>query len=392
MSYGLAIDCGTSGISLALTRKDSRVPLCTAAFENPCRRFGLDVITRAANAQKNGAIARQIPDETWKEIAAHAARLCESVGAVLSEIGDLSFCANPTLTYLTLKKSTAGLTCYPYPLSERFGDVLDFPLSDYGFSPEARLYVAPLISAFLGSDVLLGFLDNEPESLPYFYADLGTNGEMLLKTNEALYGVSCAAGPAFEGGGVRCGMTAREGAIDHATYENGAFRYTTIGGNEARGICAGGLIEVLLAAYRNGLVTQNGEVKNSPLFVTDKITLTTEEVRALLLAKAAFSAGAELLFSEAGLDCDSLSHFTLSGAFGEHLDRAKAAEFGLFDADLLAHAAPKADAALLGACRALWDKDFRDRALTESRAVRVLDAAADSRFTEAFCRRISFSN
>src|SRR4030067_829286 len=47
----------------------------------------------------------------------------------------------------------------------------------------------------------------------FLFLDLGTNGEVVLKAGEELIATSTAAGPAFEGMNISCGMPALAGAV-----------------------------------------------------------------------------------------------------------------------------------------------------------------------------------
>ena len=47
--------------------------------------------------------------------------------------------------------------------------------------------------------------------------DIGTNGEVVLGSRERLWACSAPAGPALEGGQLRCGMRGAAGAIDRVT-------------------------------------------------------------------------------------------------------------------------------------------------------------------------------
>lgn len=59
--------------------------------------------------------------------------------------------------------------------------------------------------------------------------DIGTNGEMVLGNKTRLACCSTAAGPAFEGAKIECGMRGGAGAVDHVVYKDGKWEYTTIG-------------------------------------------------------------------------------------------------------------------------------------------------------------------
>ena len=388
MSYGLAVDCGTTHISLLLAEKDAQNAPLFLTLENPCRRFGADVITRADAQAKNPTAKKTLQDEVLRAVRDGANTLAARAGISPNTISRIAFCANPIITHTTLGYDAKELTAFPYPLSETFGKEIPNPLAPYGFSKEATFYVAPLVSAFIGGDVLAGFCDSEKDA-PHLYADFGTNGEMILKSEGAVYAASVAAGPALEGGSIRCGMRATPGAIDHVTYANGAFSYTTIANEAPRGLCASGLIEFILSGYEAGLIAKNGLVKDRVLTLTDEISVTTEEVRAVLLAKAAFSAGIRSLLKQAGISDFSTVHLTVAGAFGNGMELSAAARIGLFEPAFLPRAEAKEFAALKGISRALFNKEFPQTLLSAKKTIQVLDLAADAVFQEDYIQSIT---
>ena len=60
--------------------------------------------------------------------------------------------------------------------------------------------------------------------------DLGTNGEMVIGNKDRRIATSTAAGPAFEGGNISCGIGSVKGAICSVTLEDGGMHWQTIGG------------------------------------------------------------------------------------------------------------------------------------------------------------------
>src|ERR1035441_4536453 len=72
---------------------------------------------------------------------------------------------------------------------------------------------------------------------------------------------ACSAGPAFEGGGIRCGMRADRGAVDGASInaETGAVQLSVIGGGRVRGVCGSGLIALADALFRSGWIDRGGQ-------------------------------------------------------------------------------------------------------------------------------------
>ncbi len=388
MSYGLSIDCGTTHISLSLVKKGALQTPFSLTLENPCRRFGADVITRADAQTKNPLARTALKEDVLRTVREGALILCDAAETTLETIKRIAFCANPIITHLTLGMDAEQLTRFPYSLSETFGKEIQNPLIPYGFSAEATFYVAPLASAFVGGDVLAGFCDCDTPA-PHLFVDLGTNGEMILRHENTLFAASVAAGPALEGGLVKCGTRAKDGAIDHVEYRDGKFSFTTIRSAEPCGICATGLFELLLVSREAGLISENGLVKNEKITLAPNVSITTEEVRAVLLAKAAFSAGIRALLRKAAGAESSAVRLTLAGAFGNGMDLSVASRLGLFDTDLLPRAETKDHAALSGITQALFDEAFRKTLFDTGRCIQILDLATDAEFQEDYIRSIS---
>lgn len=95
------------------------------------------------------------------------------------------------------------------------------------------MQLLPGIAAYIGADITAGvfatgmIFDTEPSLL----VDIGTNGEIVLQSGGRLTACATAAGPAFEGCGLRSGTRAREGAISDLAFQADPFTVTatTIG-------------------------------------------------------------------------------------------------------------------------------------------------------------------
>ena len=80
----------------------------------------------------------------------------------------------------------------------------------------AYVYLAPNVASYVGGDITAGVLSagiwaSEENVL---FIDLGTNGEIVFGNQDFMMSCACSAGPAFEGGGISCGMRASCGAIE----------------------------------------------------------------------------------------------------------------------------------------------------------------------------------
>ena len=72
------------------------------------------------------------------------------------------------------------------------------------------------LAGFVGSDLVAVLLSNlfDDDGRTRLAVDIGTNGEMALMHKGSCSVCSAAAGPAFEGAGISCGMRGSPGAID----------------------------------------------------------------------------------------------------------------------------------------------------------------------------------
>ena len=66
------------------------------------------------------------------------------------------------------------------------------------------LTISPCVAGYIGGDITAGLLASEicQKDGNYLYLDIGTNGEIVLKTDSGILSCSVASGPAFEGGNI----------------------------------------------------------------------------------------------------------------------------------------------------------------------------------------------
>ena len=110
-------------------------------------------------------------------------------------------------------------------------------------------------TAILGS----GICNTEQTAM---MTDVGTNGEIVLFSKGRLVCCATAAGPAFEGAGLSCGMRGVNGAIDHVKWEDGAWKVHVIGSKEAQGICGSGVIDGVAALLERDVYKRQSETRS----------------------------------------------------------------------------------------------------------------------------------
>jgi uncharacterized 2Fe-2S/4Fe-4S cluster protein (DUF4445 family) len=180
--------------------------------------------------------------------------------------------------------------------------------------------------------------------------DIGTNGEIAMGNNEWLVCCSASAGPAFEGGGTRCGMRATRGAIENVEITKGQLYYQTIGNASPRGICGSGLIDCIYEMVKNGIIGADGkfhrDLNDARLTIQDDvpqytiapsnetedgqaIVISESDIGNLIKSKGAIFAAIKSLIDYIGLDPDQMDTLYVAGGFGSYLNIAKAVAIGL---------------------------------------------------------------
>jgi uncharacterized 2Fe-2S/4Fe-4S cluster protein (DUF4445 family) len=209
------------------------------------------------------------------------------------------------------------------------------------------VHTMPGAGGWVGGDIVAGVVRaglpraSEPLSL---YVDLGTNGEIVLGGPDFALACACSAGPAFEGGGIRCGMRADRGAIDGARVDpvDETLDVSVIGGGRAEGVCGSGLIALVQGLFTAGWIDRGGRftehlpgryrVHGQPgaaiaLEPRGQIALWERDILSLIRAKAAIFAGIRSLASV--LSSGRLERVIVSGNFGRYLNLAAATGIGL---------------------------------------------------------------
>ena len=79
----------------------------------------------------------------------------------------------------------------------------------------------PALGAYVGGDIVAGMLATgmDRDKRIRLFIDVGTNCEIVLGDGDTIVSTAAPAGPAFEGGAIRCGMRAADGAIEGVKIE-----------------------------------------------------------------------------------------------------------------------------------------------------------------------------
>ncbi len=346
--FGLAIDLGTTTVAMELIDLQTGEGVRTCSFENPQRFGGSDVMHRISydGAGGKGELQRSVTAAINREIM----EFCSALEFSRHEIYEIVVAANTTMrdSLFKLDVQTIGqkpyksLVEHEFTAGKRRGTALMERARKLGFlaNPRASVYGLPLVSCHVGGDLAAGLaaLDiSAAGAETIMLVDMGTNTEVFLRHRGRMMVASCPAGPAFEGGLVKYGMPAYDGAIEKLRMDAGGvgIRYETIGDCEPIGICGSGLIDLLAELRRHDMLTAKG------VFTADKrqfehmllpaygITFSKEDASNLGQAKAANYCGQLIVMRTLGIDPEDIDKLYLAGGFAHHVDIASAAEIGL---------------------------------------------------------------
>jgi uncharacterized 2Fe-2S/4Fe-4S cluster protein (DUF4445 family) len=233
--------------------------------------------------------------------------------------------------------------------------------------------------------------------------DIGTNTEVSLVHEGKITAVSCASGPAFEGGHIKDGMRASTGAIERLRITGGNIQYQTIDQAQPIGICGSGILDALSQLYLTGIIDEGGRMMdNHPrvrtsnglrefLLVSEEerggqpaITITQHDVRELQLAKAAIRTGIQVLLEANGCSENEIKHVLIAGAFGTYIDVASAVAIGMLPSLPLNRFRQVGNAAGMGAKLALISLSKRAEAQTIASRVKYIELGNARNFEQTF--------
>lgn len=389
--HGVAVDIGTTTLCAQLFAGPEMV--AEVSRKNPQTAFGADVISRIDASLKGrgeelaAAIGGALREMTHE--------LCEQHSIVQSQVEVLVITGNTTMLYLLTGRSPASLSAAPFQADHSFGEFLPayaFP-GRLGLSPEAKIYLPRCISAFVGADITTAILASgmTAQEETTLLVDIGTNGEMGLWHGGQLFVCSTAAGPAFEGVGLACGTYGLPGAIDRVWVEGEEIHFSTIGGQEALGLCGSGVVAAVAALLATEQIEESGYMEAEQYAFSDDVFISAEDVRKVQLAKAAIRAGMETLLAEASLSWDEVSRLYLAGGFGSFLNLESAAAIGLLPPSVIPRTQVLDNAALGGATMILRNQAFMEETTKLAQSAHSLSLDTSPVFMESYVEQMMFA-
>lgn len=410
---GAVFDLGTTTVAGGLVDlEDGKILAVRSAF-NAQRIYGADVLARLGHALGGPEGSRALMERIRGQVRAMLLALLGDAGAAPANVADLVLVGNTAMEHLFFGLDVSGLAALPFVPVHQAGLSVPAAALDLPAHPGARVYFAPNLAGFVGADTVAGIVATNLPELPgpTLLVDLGTNGEMVLAREGRLWACSTAAGPAFEGAEISCGMGGLSGAIERVGLAEGDLSLETIGGAPPRGICGSGLIDAVAVLCEAGAVDVTGRLQaegvSAPLAARIRpgtrgaevllarhggreVVLTQGDIRQVQLAKGAIAAGARLLCKHAGIEPGGLERVFLAGAFGRYVDADKAARIGLLPGIPPERVRAVGNAAGEGARLMLTNAACRAEAEGLTGRVEVLELAADPEFQTVFAEEMLF--
>lgn len=405
---GLAIDLGSTTVAAFLTMLDNGEVCTAAASLNQQSVYGADVISRMAVARKSAADARRLQRLALASINQAVDALHLSV-SVRQRIERVTIVCNPAMHHLLLGLPLDSLSVMPFQPYTR-EPVLDATsLLDGIFPASTRVSLPPLIGGFVGSDALacLAYFNFDRIDAPVAVIDLGTNGEVLVTNGKTILAASTAAGPAFEGVNISCGMRAVDGAVTRASLVGSSLALETIGGEAPLGLTGSGLLSAVHQFRLAGVIEASGRIspelsrwvhaRESPhkgreiwLSEDGHLSLTQWDVRELQKAKGAIRAALDILLQRLKISPSNLQRLILTGSFGGQVDIESALALGMIPPVRESVITCVPNGAGLGAASFLSDKGFL-RAISLAVRAQQIDLDRDAEFSHHFAAALGLS-
>jgi uncharacterized 2Fe-2S/4Fe-4S cluster protein (DUF4445 family) len=404
-SFGVAVDLGTTKVAAYLIDLHDGRTLAAKGIMNPQISFGEDIITRMTQVIQSPDKGVKIQKLIVEGINDLINSLCAEVEAKPEQIVEAVVVGNTAMHHLFLGLPVRQLALSPFvPAVSR---ALDIKVHDVGLciAPGAYVHLLPNIAGFVGADhvaMLLATGAGEAEG-PTVALDIGTNTEVSLVNHGTITAVSCASGPAFEGGNIKDGMRASTGAIEGLRIAEDGIQYQTIDQSPPIGICGSGILDGLAQIFLAGAVDARGRItEGHPRVRTYKgqrefvvvsqeerkgqpaITITQRDVRELQLAKAAIRTGIQVLLEANGCPEEEINEVIIAGAFGTYINVASAVAIGMLPTLPLHRFRQVGNAAGMGAKLALVSLAKRAEAQSLASRIKYIELGTAPNFTQTF--------
>jgi uncharacterized 2Fe-2S/4Fe-4S cluster protein (DUF4445 family) len=423
--FAIAFDLGTTTVVATLIDTATGTPAAVASMLNKQQPFGGDVITRISATMMDPLAAERLRDAAQDTLAELTTDVLKEAGVEPQEVYEVALAGNATMTALVLGIDPEPLGVAPFIMSSR--TLPSLLASDLGLvlHPRARAVVFPALGAYVGGDIVSGMLATgmDRDKRTRLFIDVGTNCEIVLSDGDTILSTAAPAGPAFEGGAIRCGMRAADGAVEVVKVDpsiEGGVHLQVIGDVEPVGLCGSGLVDAVSELHRAGLLDDSGrfvtdeKAREIAPYAADRLTaigqervfvlhrphpdappeesvyLSQRDVRELQFAKGAIATGWTLLLEQLGLQQADVQQVLLAGSFGSYLSPAAAVRIGLVPKIPLLRIVSAGNVAGEGAKMSLLSVRERAGALALLEEVTYVELSDRTDFNDRFIELLAF--
>lgn len=418
--YVMAYDIGTTTIVGYLLNARTGRELAVSSMLNPQSQFGADVIQRSNHALAEGV--EELSSCVRKALNDLTAQAALQAGITAEEIYMITVVGNTCMHHLFAGIMPGALVHSPYNPS--VSESMMLPAAQYGIRihPHGKIMLLPNIAGFVGADTVGVLLATQFDTLEdlTLVIDIGTNGEMVLGNKDHMIACSTAAGPAFEGAKIQCGMRGAEGAIDHVHFENNQLVYSTIGNAKPVGICGSGLMDIIAELLKAGIIASSGRLEKPEALTGEigkanahriekidnflsfvladeresgtgkKIFLSQKDIREVQLAKSAMAAGILLMSDTLKIRQEDIKKIMIAGAFGNYMSPDSACAIGLLPQELRDRIEPIGNAAGEGSKIAALNKEEFHHCDQMARQTEFLELATHPDFQDCYVDELEF--
>jgi len=409
--YGVAFDVGTTTVVVTLMNLRTGLPESVASTLNAQAPFGADVISRISHAM-DGVAERE---ELRRAVVDTLNQLLEEVlrkgGVSRDRVYEALAVGNATMLHLLLGVDPSAIAVTPFvPV---FCEPLRVRADELGLMihPRGHVRTLPILGAYVGADAVAAILSTGLGSggTTQLMVDVGTNAEIVLSCEGRILATAAPAGPAFEGGQIRCGMRASDGAVETVRLGS-AVEVGVIGGDRPPlGICGSGLVDLVAQLRLVGLLDASGRLRGPADFpahslrghlvevegmtafqLAEGVFITQKDIRELQLAKASIAAGIHLLLELLGLEAKDLDEIQLAGAFGSYINPESAVQIGMVPSIPVEKIVAIGNAASQGAKMSLVSSEVRKRARELANIVEYIEFSGRAEFNDVFVSFLEF--
>jgi uncharacterized 2Fe-2S/4Fe-4S cluster protein (DUF4445 family) len=421
--YAIAFDLGTTTVVATLLDVTTGTPVAVASMLNRQQPFGGDVITRISATMIDPDTLGRLQQAAAETLSTLAAQVCEEGDVDPAHVYEVALAGNATMTALAMGIEPEPLGVAPFVMASAHPPVVLATDLGLHLHPRARAAIFPALGAYVGGDIVAGMLATgmDRDKRTRLLIDVGTNCEIVLSDGDRIVSTAAPAGPAFEGGAIRCGMRAADGAIEVVKLGE-TVELGVIGDVEPKGLCGSGLVDAVAELVKVGLLDGSGRfvtdadakevapaladrltrIGEERVFVlhrptpdaepTDCVVLSQRDVRELQFAKAAISTGWSLLLEELDLEPRDVQQVLMAGSFGSYLSPASAVRIGLVPKLPVLRIVSAGNVAGEGAKMSLLSLRERAGATALTEEVTYVELSDRADFNDRFVEQLAFAD